>query len=76
MRQDIIEVSRDSVIAASVPAVVNVTCDRPERRSPKIPADEQRYPYGCPDPEWCRGNRLCYWKCQADPDAAEKTGVT
>ena len=33
-----------------------------------IPADTQRYPFGCPDPEWCRGNRCCYWECTAEPD--------
>lgn len=33
-----------------------------------IPADSRRYPVGCPDPDWCRGNRLCYWDCTADPD--------
>jgi len=33
-----------------------------------VPADGTRYPTGCPDPDWCRGNRVCYWRCQADPD--------
>lgn len=29
-----------------------------------IPADKERHPDGCPDAEWCRGNRLCYWDCR------------
>jgi hypothetical protein len=33
-----------------------------------IPADDRRDPPGCPDPDWCRGNRLCYWHCKARPD--------
>lgn len=33
----------------------------------KNPADEQRYPPGCPDPDWCRGNG-CYWDCKYDGD--------
>jgi hypothetical protein len=33
-----------------------------------IPACEQRYPPGCPDPDWCSGNGLCYWNCTAGPD--------
>ena len=28
-----------------------------------IPADQRRYPSGCPDSDWCRGNRVCYWEC-------------
>lgn len=28
----------------------------------KNPSLEQRYPPGCSDPEWCRGNG-CWWKC-------------
>lgn len=31
-----------------------------------IPADRRRYPPDCPDPDWCRGNRSCYWRCNAD----------
>lgn len=31
-----------------------------------IPADRRRYPPDCPDPDWCRGNRSCYWRCQDD----------
>jgi hypothetical protein len=31
------------------------------------PADERRYPVGCPDADWCRGNG-CFWNCQGDPD--------
>jgi hypothetical protein len=30
----------------------------------KTPADLQRYPPGCPDPDWCSGNRVCYWACE------------
>lgn len=33
-----------------------------------IPADQQRYPPRCPDPDWCRGSKLCYWHCVARPD--------
>jgi hypothetical protein len=29
-----------------------------------IPADEQTYPAGCPDPDWCRRNEFCYWHCK------------
>lgn len=39
-----------------------------------IPADKQRHPFGCPDPEWCRGNRLCYWHCNAEPDDISNVG--
>ena len=28
----------------------------------KNPSLEQRYPPGCHDPDWCRGNG-CWWKC-------------
>lgn len=39
----------------------------------KIPADEQRYPPGCPDPDWCAGNRVCYWDCNGEiADAYEQ----
>lgn len=31
-----------------------------------IPADRQRHPSGCPDPDWCSGNRICYWNCRND----------
>jgi len=40
-----------------------------ETVEPVIPADAERYPFGCPDADWCRGNRCCYWDCKADPDA-------
>ena len=33
-----------------------------------IPADEVCRPFGCPDADWCRGNRLCYWNCKDDGD--------
>lgn len=33
-----------------------------------IPADSERHPAGCPDPDWCRGNRCCYWRCVHDGD--------
>ena len=40
---------------------------RPDARVTKIiPADTQRYPSGCPDPDWCRGNRACWWGCRDD----------
>lgn len=31
-----------------------------------IPADKRRYPPGCPDPDWCRGNRACWWDCTGE----------
>ena len=38
-----------------------------DARVPKIiPADTQRYPSGCTDPDWCRGNRACWWGCRDD----------
>lgn len=48
--------------------------ERPKRA---IPADRERRPRGCPDADWCRGNRCCYWRCDGsdepslspDPDA-------
>jgi hypothetical protein len=24
------------------------------------------HPGGCPDPEYCRGNRACWWDCKND----------
>lgn len=33
-----------------------------------IPADIMRHPWGCPDPEWCRGKRACYWACEHGDD--------
>lgn len=33
-----------------------------------IPADKQAHPAGCPDAQWCRNNRLCYWGCKNDGD--------
>jgi hypothetical protein len=35
-------------------------------REPRVPADTQRYPRGCRDPEWCRFNRFCCWDCLAE----------
>ena len=32
------------------------------------PYTRWRHPPGCPDSDWCRGNGVCYWDCQADPD--------
>lgn len=31
-----------------------------------IPADTIRHPSGCPDPDWCVGNRVCYWDCRGE----------
>lgn len=36
-----------------------------------IPAGDRRYPAGCPDPDWCRGNRSCYWDCRDYHEAEE-----
>lgn len=32
----------------------------------RIPADDRRYPPGCPDGDWCRGNRMCFWDCRGN----------
>lgn len=50
------------------PFVIPISCWKP-REDTDIPADASMYPPGCPDPEWCRGNRACYWNCHGDPDA-------
>lgn len=42
--------------------VVPVSCWKP-RLGTGIPADAMRHPPGCPDPDWCAGNRSCYWRC-------------
>lgn len=34
----------------------------------RVPAHERRYPPGCPDGDWCRGNNVCYWNCKGDSD--------
>jgi hypothetical protein len=51
--------------------------DRLARLAPaaaRIPADERRHPPGCPDADWCRGNRACWWDCQGRlSDAAEQS---
>lgn len=41
-----------------------------DRRPPRsrVPAFERRYPPGCPDPDWCAGNGVCYWCCDRSPD--------
>ncbi len=41
-----------------------------------IPADHRRHPPGCPDPDWCRGNRECYWTCidEGEPPQLEAEG--
>jgi hypothetical protein len=33
----------------------------------RVPALERRYPPGCPDPDWCGGNNVCYWDCLRGP---------
>ena len=45
--------------------IVPTSCWRPIEGT-GIPADAQMYPPGCPDADWCRGNRLCYWNCKRD----------
>ncbi len=29
------------------------------------PYQRWRHPPGCPDVDWCYGNKVCYWHCQA-----------
>jgi hypothetical protein len=29
------------------------------------PYKRWRHPPGCPDADWCSGNSVCYWHCQA-----------
>lgn len=31
-----------------------------------LPIDFWRHPPGCPDGDWCAGNRICYWRCTDD----------
>lgn len=31
------------------------------------PYQRWRHPPGCPDSDWCAGNGVCYWDCQAGP---------
>jgi hypothetical protein len=38
-----------------------------ERLRHRVPALEQRHPPGCPDPDWCAGNAVCYWGCTRGP---------
>jgi hypothetical protein len=40
----------------------------------RVPAQEQRYPPLCPDPDYCVGNNMCFWDCEADPDAGIEPG--
>lgn len=28
-----------------------------------VPAMRERYPAGCPDPDYCCGNGRCFWAC-------------
>jgi hypothetical protein len=37
---------------------------RQPRTGTGIPADVHMHPAGCPDADWCRDNRFCYWHCQ------------
>lgn len=41
------------------------------RAQSAIPADQRRYPAGCPDPDWCRGNRACHWNCKETDDGVD-----
>jgi hypothetical protein len=34
-----------------------------------------RYPPGCPDPDWCSGNGVCYWRCNDNEDAIKPMKV-
>lgn len=43
--------------------IIPKSCWRP-RTDTGIPADAQMHPAGCPDADWCRGNRACYWDCK------------
>lgn len=47
--------------------VIPISCWKP-REGTGIPADAQMHPPGCPDAEYCRGNRCCNWNCKAGPD--------
>jgi hypothetical protein len=42
-------------------------CER-QSQAPVVPKPYERWkhPPGCPDGDWCRGNGVCYWDCQAD----------
>ena len=44
---------------------VDVTQSRP-----LLPANVNRYPPRCPDPDWCRCNHVCYWDCRGHATAA------
>ncbi len=48
--------------AAEKPRHIIINCWNP-RYGTGIPADAERHPGGCPDPEYCRGNRRCNWLC-------------
>jgi hypothetical protein len=38
-------------------------------KAARVPAIDQRFPpRGCPDPDWCRGNNVCYWDCSRNFD--------
>jgi len=45
-----------------IPVEPQATPEPTAKREP-IPADLTRHPPGCPDPDWCSGNGLCYWDC-------------
>lgn len=39
---------------------------------PQIPDDKVRHPAGCSDPDWCRGNRTCWWDCKGIKSEKQK----
>jgi len=45
------------------PQSIGGTPEMSARPGYRVPALERRYPPGCPDPDWCAGNNVCYWEC-------------
>ena len=55
------------------PQSIGGTPEMSARPGYRVPALERRYPPGCPDPDWCAGNNVCYLGMYArgpDLDAA------
>ena len=40
------------------------------------PYQKWRHPPGCPDGDWCRGNRVCYWRCAYTDEDWEEAVAT
>lgn len=45
--------------------VIPISCWKPHHDT-GVPADAKMHPPGCPDADWCRGNRTCFWGCRHD----------